>query len=735
EAGWYVAPGGFDTPDLLKVSMDKPRYRIGETAKARIEPRFPGLALVMVLDDRLIAMTPVEVPEEGATVELPVTTDWGPGAYVTAVLFRPMDISAKRMPARAIGLTWAGVDPQERELDVKLAVTEKTRPRGPLDVSVAIGSAKAGEEIYLTVAAVDAGILNLTRYEAPAPDKWYFGQRRLGIEIRDLYGQLIDRMQGVPGIVRSGGDGPLMRLEGPPPTQELVSFYSGIRKVGEDGRATLSFDVPDFNGTVRVMAMAWSRKGVGHAVRDVIVRDPVVVSAALPRFLAPGDRSRLLIDLAHVEGPAGDMVLTVETSGVVAVDAVGASRRIPLPERARRQVLVPIEAVAVGDDRMTIRLTTPDGQVFSKVLSVPVRSNEPPVVRSSVVALTPGGQGLTVSADLLADLVPGTGSVLVSVSGAGRLDVAGVIRALDRYPYGCSEQLTSRALPLLYLDKLALSVGLEGDGDAGDRVKELLAGVLAKQSSGGGFGLWGAGGDDLWLDAYVTDFLTRAREQGYEVPVVAFDMALDNLRNRLSYAPDFQSGGQDIAYALYVLARNGRANIGDLRYYAEAKRDAFATPLAKAQIGAALALYGDRLRGDALFRSALAMLQEGDDPGGWRSDYGSALRDGAAILTLAGETGSAAVDIPVLASRLEEQWEQTGFTSTQEKAWMLLAAHALMEGAAKPRLAVDGGQVEGAFYRSLDAASLASAPVTIRNLGDQPTDATVLVSGVPTAPE
>ena len=311
EAGWYVAPGAADTPDLLKVSLDKASYRVGEKARARIEPRFPGTALVMVLDDRLIAMTQVEVPAGGATVELPVTADWGPGAYVTAVLYRPMDLAAKRMPARALGLTWAAVDPGERRLTPTLEVTEKASPRAPLEIGLALPGLPAGEEAYVTVAAVDQGILNLTRYEPPDPDGWYFGQRRLGMELRDLYGQLIDRMQGVPGAVRSGGDGGMMGLQGPPPTEELVAFFSGVVRVDAQGRAQLRFDVPDFNGTVRVMAMAWSKDGVGHAVKDVLIRDPVVVAASLPRFLAPGDKSRVQVELTHVEGPAGDMALSV----------------------------------------------------------------------------------------------------------------------------------------------------------------------------------------------------------------------------------------------------------------------------------------------------------------------------------------------------------------------------------------------------------------------------------------
>lgn len=741
EAGWYVAPKAQDTPDLLKVSLDKEKYRVGDKVKARIEPRFPGLALVMVVDDRVVQMRAVEVPEGGATVELPVTADWGPGAYVTAVLYRPMDLAAKRMPARAIGLTWAGVDPQERLLDLKLdlppALKGTVSPRQRVEIPVAIGNLAAGQEAYVTVAAVDVGILNLTRYQAPAPENWYFAQRALGLEIRDLYGQLIDRMQGVPGVVRSGGDGSLLKVEGPPPTEQLVAYHSGVVKVDAKGRASVSFDIPDFNGTIRVMAMAWSAGGVGHAVSDLLVRDPVVVSAALPRFLAPGDRSRLLLNLTHVEGPTGEVAVTVATTGGHAqVPADSARHTLTLTDGGRAQLKVPLEALAVGDDQLTIDLRTPDGRDLRKTLTLPVRSNAPATSRTQVSAIQPGAE-LRLDQGALADRLPGTGSLLVSAGGAGRLDVAGLLLALDRYPYGCTEQLTSRALPLLYLDEVARTIGQSGDAKVRERIQTAIDEILTNEGSNGSFGLWGSGGEDLWLSAYVSDFLTRAREKGFQVPDVAFDLALDNLRNSLSYISDSDlgSGGTNLAYALYVLSRNGRAAIGDLRYYADTKLDDIATPLARAQLGAALALYGDRPRADTVFRNALGLLADARDAGEWRADYGSRLRDGAAILTLAAENGVGAVDTRSLARQLQSDWTSVRYTSTQDQAWLLLAAHALASGADQAELSVDGTALKGALYRRLDGESLAARPLVIANRGARPVDALLTTTGVPLRPE
>src|SRR5690606_27166289 len=226
-----------------------------------------------------------------------------------------------------------------------------------------------------------------------------------------------------------------------------------------------------------------------------------------------------------------------------------------------------------------------------------------------------------------------TGAMTLAVGPIARLDVPGLLLALDRYPYGCAEQVSGRALPLLYLNDVAKLIGLAGDDKLNQTVMDAIAATLSKQASGGGFGLWGPfDGGDLWLDGFVTDFLLRAQAAGYAVPEQAMTMALDNLSNQLAYASDFDNGGEDIAYALYDLARAGRAVMAYLRYYLEARLDAFGSPLAQAQLGAALALYGDTARADEAFAAAVAGLAEPASNRGYRSDYGSRLRDTAGVL-------------------------------------------------------------------------------------------------------
>ncbi|GGW33571.1 hypothetical protein GCM10011452_22630 [Gemmobacter lanyuensis] len=726
-AGWYAPADTTATPDTLELSLDKPAYKPGEVAKLRLVPRAAGKALVMVMSNRLVSMTSVDVAEGENLIDLPVTDEWGAGVYVTASVLRPMDVAAGRNPARSLGLTHAAIDPGAAKLDVAVEAPAEAAPRGPVDLAVRVKGLAEGDTAFVTVAAVDVGILNLTGFKAPDPASHYFGQRKLGVGIRDVYGRLIDGLNGAEGQVRSGGDaGAQARLQAPPPTEELVAYFTGPVAVGPDGLAKVSFDLPSFNGTVKVMAVAWSGRAVGQAQADVLVRDPVVVTASVPRFMAPGDESRMLLEIVHATGPAGRMKLAVQAGGLTLGDVPA---EVDLGEKQKQVIRVPLRAVAAGVQTVTVTLTTPDGRDLVKKLVLPVQSNEPEVARISRLDLE-SGQTFTFDTSVFAGMQPGTGKATLAIGPLARLNVPGVLAALDRYPYGCTEQMTSRALPLVYFDQVAQAMQLRGAENIGLRIDQAVTEILQNQNGEGAFGLWSApeySGGDLWLDAYVTDFLSRARAQGHAVPDLAFRNALDNLRNQVNYYADFDSGGQDLAYALLVLAREGAAAVGDLRYYADVKGDAFATPLAQAQLGAALASYGDPLRADAMFRKAMAALDAAQPETAQvlRADYGTNLRDAAGLLTLAVESGSQAVDREALVARIAT----AGAMSTQESVWTLLASNALIDGGAAD-VTLNGAAPEGPLVRALADGD---APVVVENTGAK-TALTVTTYGVPSDP-
>jgi uncharacterized protein YfaS (alpha-2-macroglobulin family) len=730
DAGFYAAASA-ETPDLLEVALDKPDYKPGDIMYVAATARTAGRLTLNVFTDHLVVSKSYDVKAGIAHALLTVGTDWGTGAYLVATLNRPLDAPAQRMPGRAIGVQWFNIDRAAHTLGVTLNLPATLRPNSRLAVPLHLAGLSPGEEARVVVAAVDVGILNLTNYKPPAPDDYYLGQRRLGAEIRDLYGELIDGMQGAQGKFRSGGDAGA-ELTGSPPTQAPLALYSGIVKVGADGNAQVSFDIPAFAGTVRVMAVAWSKDKVGKATGDVVVRDPVVLTATLPRFLRTGDRGAVQFELDNVEGAAGNYNIALSSEGGVKLD--GDKQTLKLAAKQRARVSVPVTAATAGTGTIDVSVSGPSGFTLERAYALNVRPATQILTRRTVRALAPG-ETLTLNQDLFADFVPGTGRVALSVAISTSLDAAALFNALDRYPFGCSEQVTSKAMALLHVKEFAGEANLADAGDVDQKLNDAIARLLSRQASNGSFGLWSVGGEDVWLDAYVTDFLTRARERGFKVPPQAFTLALDRLRNYAGNAPEpSKNGGRELAYALYVLARNGAAPVGDLRYLADVKLADVATPIAKAQIAAALSMLGDKPRGERVFAAALNAIAPQPKPDFGRADFGSALRDSAALVTLASESGAAPRIVDDAVARVDAARAQSVATSTQEDAWLVLAASALAKKLNAISLNIDGDKRQGSLYRSLRADELGT-PLAVSNSGSGNVQAVVSVSGAPLTPE
>lgn len=738
-AGYYYGDmSKSDTPDTLKVALDRTDAKPGETVTVKIDSRYAGKATVQIVGERLLATQTADVTEAGATLTFTVGNDWGTGAYVLASLFKPMEVEAKRMPARAMGVAWFGIGRAARTLDVSLATPEMMKPRGSLSIPVKVANLAPGEEAFVTIAAVDVGILNLTRYNPPAPERYYFDQKRLTAELRDIYGVLIDGMQGERGRLRSGGDGGAA-FNAPPPSQKPLAHYSGIVKVAEDGTATVQFDIPAFNGTVRVMAVAWSKTKVGHATSDVIVRDPVVVAGTLPRFLAVGDASRFRFDIINAEAPAGDYTLGISIDGPVAATTEARIQKITIGAAgSRTTVFVPVTAQQPGTASIVATLKGPGDLILDQDYVLGVVPSNPIVTRRTTMPLAANGGALTIDRNLLAEMLPGTSTVALSVSPLPELDVAGLVKDLDRYPYGCSEQTVSRALPLLYLSDLGVDPKAI-DGELHNRMEQAVARLVNRQAGNGAFGLWSAYGDDssLWLSAFVTDFLLRAREKGFEVPEDTLVLGLDYIRNMVGNAPDIEKdGGQDMAYALYVLARAGRAPVGDLKYLVDTKLNDFGSPLARAQVASALAMLGDNERAERAFDAAVNALADDVQANrrGWRADYGSTLRDASAILALATDARAKPAVIRTAMGAIEVERARSHYASTQEMSWMVLAARAIAAEAKGITLDANGTPHQGSYNRVFRENEL-TREFRVVNPGTTALRAVVAVSGSPLVAE
>jgi alpha-2-macroglobulin len=731
-AGWTGVLAE-DRPDKAEVSADKPRYAIGDTARIAIRPPAAGEALVVIANDRILATKMVTVPADGATVEIPVTAAWGTGAYAIVASYRALGDGNDRAPVRAIGLSWLPIDAGARTLSVALDLPDRSLPRRKLDVPITVKG--AGDKAFVTLAAVDEGILQLTKFVAPSPTDFYFGKRRLAVDIRDDYGRLIDA-KGVLGTIRSGGDIGGRALDVVP--TKTVALFSGLVALDASGHASIPIEIPDFNGDLRFMAVAFDGAKVGETAQHLIVRDPVVADVTLPRFLAPGDKSRLSLDLHNLDGGAGSYHAKFVASGAVAFPEA-AERAVDLAVGQRQLIPFPLDGTGTGIGTIDLHVSGPDNFAVDRQWQIAVRAPQLPISRETVATL-PAGKDTKLDAQALKDFLPGTGVMTVSFDSVRTVPIAGLLRSLDRYPFGCVEQVTSRAYPLLYFNDVALFAGAGTDRGAAGRVQDAIDTLLDMQREEGNFGLWAQRGDEAkdWLSVYALDFLTAAATKQYHIPTDAFDRGRNWLRG---VAQNKDTEIRTRLYAAYVLSRNEAVSLPDLRYIFDANQGQKGNnAFAESQLGAALAFEGDRARAQAAFvRAEKLPLAPRNQPFFHSYDntdyYASALRDWAGFLTMASEAGETGI-MARLFDRYQWVNEDSDELTTQEKAWLLLAMNAITRHRAPVALQVNGEAMNAkdrAITLTPDAAGLAKG-YTVRNVADRDVWETVSIQGTPSAP-
>jgi alpha-2-macroglobulin len=732
-AGW----GGeiaSDRPDKAEIKPDKPKYLIGDTARLAIRPPAAGQALVIIANDRVLAHKLVAVPAEGGTVEVPVTAEWGTGAYAIVATYRALNDGNARAPVRAIGVSWLKIDTDARTLGVAVALPDKTLPRHKLDLPVTVTGA-SGTKAFVTLAAVDEGILQLTKFATPSPADFYFGKRRLAVDVRDDYGRLIDA-KGTVGAIRSGGDIGGRALDVVP--TKSVALFAGLVALDAAGKATIPIEVPDFNGDLRIMTVAFDGAKVGGAEAHLIVRDPVVSDLTLPRFLAPGDQSRASLDLHNLDGAAGAYHVKLAASGAVAFSG-STERDVDLSAGQRQLVHFPLEAKTAGIGTIDLHFSGPGNFAVDREWQIAVRQPQLPVAKETVAVLGPGKE-TRFDPQLLSDYVPGTGSVTLGFDSVRTVPLAGLLASLDRYPFGCVEQITSRAYPLLYFNDVALVAGGKTDVGASGRVQEAIETLLDMQRSEGNFGLWAARGDEAkdWLSVYALDFLTAAAVKQYHIPTDAFDRGRNWLR-KIVAAKDTEIRTR--VYAAYVLARTEAVGLPDMRYVFDVNNNHKGiSAFAQSQLGAAMVLVGDRSRAAAAFDRAETMpLAPLNRPLFGTYDeydyYASALRDWAGMVTMAAESGQTD-----LTARLYDryQWvdEAADDLTTQEKAWLLLAMNAITARRTPISLDVDGapiGATDHAVTLKPGGDALAKG-YAVKNVSNRDVWETVSIQGISATP-
>lgn len=746
-------------PERVEIVPSKPSCAPGTKVQLQIRLPFPGAVLVSTELDRVEWAKAFRAEGRSLDVEVPVPETWADGNfYVAATVVRGIDPEAAEPVApRAWGLVSVPLDLSERKLHLTVSSPEEVRP-GSLGRIRVVASAEDGAPIRgaeVSVALVDEGILSLASYRTPDPFAHFFPKRAHAVDASDLFGDLLAEVPLARARSRPGGDQGLE--EESAPAARLLSPILGrrvepaVRWLGPaptaaDGSALLEFDAPRTTGQLRVIAVANEKtRRFGSAEGSIIVRSPFFFELGLPRFLAPGDRvvapvrlfnqtpragramvewtlslpggesGREIAEAAPAEGSLayaafGDAAVEVPAGGSETVAARLAAPEEPGLARASvRATLVPggAEPVvpAVASDRPSAAEET-----YAETVEIPVR---PP---SPAIALGRCGR---VSEGSPLEIRPALAKTLAAryrlvVSRFPEVELANAIRYLVHYPYGCLEQTTSSAFPLVYLRDLIERTGIEPppceerDGRAADasledrrrRLSEdvdrfVLAGIqriLDMQSPAGWCSMWpGSSWPWTWGSIYAAHFLIEARAAGYPVPSAELDALLEYVGSRVrSDENEGETGALERAYGLYVLALAEKPDLGtlDALSAAIAAQESAAAraggdspdpsetsagvecPSARYLLAAAWYRAGRAERAKALLGSAIPEPSDVRDTGG---ALRSPARETAFLLSALLDVDPRSPLVDPLVERLRSYREDGRWGTTQENAFAVLA--------------------------------------------------------------
>lgn len=696
EIGSYAWGGGGEQarPDKIAITLDKRAYQAGDKAKVTLVAPRPGKGLLLVEDgEGLRWWQRIELKGAGGDAkdargefEIPVSPEWQRhDLHISAQIAAPdsdsKPVSQKSVQSlRSVGLVPLTLDREARRLPLTLSAPDKAVPLTRLEVTATSTPNSQGRVV---LAAVDRGVLNISDYQPLDPFEIFFGRKRFAQDLFDNYGQVIPPQDGKLARLNYGGDrAPLKKGGALESRVEIAALWSGEVSFDESGKAVIPLDLPNFNGELALMALAWNEQQVGEAERAVKVVAPLVAEIGWPRFGARGDETRALVQLRNMSGEDQTLSLAWTLNG--GLKANGELPGTLSLKNGEEQWLTLLLTVTGASGVASLQLAA-SGKDFaiSRDWTLPLRSPWPAETRQRYQMLAPGQQMSFAPAELTG-LDRANLQGLLSLSGTPPWDPAAQWQALADYPYACLEQTLSRAWPYLLTtadERAAWSKPAEGKKAASeaDVQRALLQRLQRLQLPSGGFGLWdGRSDEEQWLTAYAADYLLARKEAGDAVPEAMLNQALNRLQSyltdsqygeRWSSAPEHSRLAYQ-AYSAYVLARVGKAPLATLRLIWEQQADHARSGLPLLHLSLALSAMGDEQNAAKALSRVLA-TERGDD---YLGDYGSPLRDQALELSLLRQHKLAVERWPALSAKVADTLAHRQWLSTQERLALLRLA-------------------------------------------------------------
>ncbi|MCV6587745.1 MAG: alpha-2-macroglobulin family protein [Marinobacterium sp.] len=751
-------------PDQASLVLDRPAYKAGDIARVRVTAPHAGKALLILESgEQLLWLQRVELPKEGATFEVPVPVDQPRhDLYLSVVALRPAGSGdAAVTPARALGLVHLPLDRSDRKLKIDIDLPEQVAPAQTLKIPVHVSGAGKSTR-WMTLSAVDSGILNLTDYSTPNPFDYFFGPRRYSVELRDLYHRVVETEALQAARPRFGGDADLSRGgEQPQADVQIVSLFSGPVQLDSEGHGEVELTLPYFNGELQLMAQAWSHDGVGSVQQPLTVVAPLVTQLAMPRFMASGDQSLVTLTLQNRSGQPRTLNIVMKAQGGISLLdgqrqltlADGARAALPFIVTASEQTHAQLEhgqlqlhiTEVENPEQLSPEQLSPE-QLSPEQLSpvqrqwqIPVRAAWPVLTESRYQLLQAGEQWL-LNSPVLQQAELQSRRAHLTVSNTPQLPVTRLLEQQLAYPYRCLEQTVSRGLVLLNTSgaQLESDVRQQALNQAVARISEL-------QRDDGSFGLWSnQSPEEHWLTAYATDFLLQVRDQGIAVSPTILDKALQRLQRYLSRHRTEGRWSENPrhytlawrAYAGYLLSRVQQAPLGQLRTLYQQQKQAAASGLPLMHLALALHNMGDQPLASEALQQALQTPRSEQ----YLGDYGSDGRDLAAMIVLLGQFSlNDSVEIDGQQGRLalqlmqwlsDQRWLSPQSQAALYQAGQLLAQHRGERWQLALKMLDETMLIDqtGRWHGALDSEQLA-LPVQLENRTSKPLYVTLASQG------
>ncbi|OUO93314.1 Ig-like domain-containing alpha-2-macroglobulin family protein [Cloacibacillus sp. An23] len=672
--------GGTELPDAVTVTTDKKSYKVGETAKIKIKSPFVGSVLLSVATSSPRWEECRAISGKTAEFSVKVTEEMKPNAWITAHVVRPASKDGR--PPRAFGAAPLLVDNSDSRLTVEIAPVPEMKP-GENKISLSVKDAAGrGAAADVTLMVTDETVLGLTGYETPAPWEFFTGRRQLGVETYDLYGSMLTpEKPGTPLLTAGGGMGAemdaamasrMMKMQNnlsPVQAQRFRTLCLTARaRTDENGKCSVTLDVPEFSGTARVMAIAATPSAEGAGETETRIARDVVTEPSLPRFAAPGDVFEAPCRLFNMTGKPIEVILKAESLDESKLASMDFSCRDykKLTIEPNGSVTVPLRFQAKGAGVAKVRFTTewPGGSAVSET-ELPVRPAAPRVTESGFKTLEPGGKWSFALPGAGRDGAENFAQVTAALSAMPQLSISSVARMLASYPYGCFEQTVSAAWTRIFAPELVK--GLDPALADGGAAASAIRAIEARQNYDGGFPRRsGESWSRPWESLYGAHFLLEARRMGYEVSGDVLRSAVEYARALLPAAPSDESdeAWRDTltrrAYASFVLALAGEAPLGWMESLNENAGQM--APSGRLLLASAYAAAGDK-------KSAMSLIGKpsaAPKSAGGGDNFDSALRDEALRLLARTYAEPAGAETAAAASALIEKINSGARLTTQE---------------------------------------------------------------------